>query len=353
MYAASIANSEMVRILLDRGANANFERDMFTVLMAACTAHAVEENIQKCVELLLSRNVDTNVCCSKKITSLMLASREGHTQVVTLLVGHGADINAQDSNGFTALTWAAHDGRKNTVLKLLELGADVKITTKFGNTPADVARKNNNLEICSILSFSGKLNQGCNFTKEEAMYRYLKAQHGSPANNTVSCSASSDLEVFLHGLGLEHLVDIFLECDLTLKQILSLEEGELKLAGVTHVEDCQKIMSALKEIQVEETKLESLPAFSNVESSTDELFAFLLKLNRQCMSLTHSVETINNQIPSNAQKYWNGTLLKTSLLCVKIFWQVLEISVKKCADFVIHYISFRITKRVIHAVCPH
>ncbi|XP_073475930.1 ankyrin repeat, SAM and basic leucine zipper domain-containing protein 1 [Aquarana catesbeiana] len=310
MFAASIGNFEMVRILLDRGANANCERDLFTALMAACTAHTAEENIQKCVELLLSRNVDTNACCRKKITALMLASREGHTQVVTLLIAHGADINAQDGNGYTALTWAAHDGRKNTVLKLLELGADKTIKNKSGNLPADVAKKNNDLAIFSILSFSGNLNQRCNLTKEEAMYRYLKTQPGSSANTTLSCSASSDLEVFLHGLGLGHLADIFLESDITLRQLLTLEEGDLKKAGVTETEDRKKIMSASKEIQVEETKFESLPTFSNVESSTDELFAFLLKLNRQCTLITHTVEAVNNQIPLNPQKVvleWDST----------------------------------------------
>ncbi|KAG8577543.1 hypothetical protein GDO81_010215 [Engystomops pustulosus] len=63
MYAATVANLELVRVLLDRGANANFERDNFTVLMAACSARASEEKIVKCVELLLSRNVNPNVCC--------------------------------------------------------------------------------------------------------------------------------------------------------------------------------------------------------------------------------------------------------------------------------------------------
>ncbi|XP_072254839.1 ankyrin repeat, SAM and basic leucine zipper domain-containing protein 1 isoform X2 [Pyxicephalus adspersus] len=352
MYAASISNVETVRILLDRGANANYERDKFSVLMAACTSHAAEENIQKCVELLLSRNVDTNACCRKKLTALMLASREGYTKVVTLLIAHGADINAQDVNGFTALTWAAYDGRKNTVLKLLELGADKKITTISGDTPAEVAKKNNHLAIFSILSFAGNGNQGFNLSKEESLFRYLKATCGSSPNHTLSCSASSDLEVFLHGLGLGHLSDTFLDCDITLKQLLFLEEGDLKKAGVTDTEDCTKIISALKEIQSEETKLES-PTFSNTESSTDELFAFLLKLNRQCISLTHLVETINNQIPSNPQKYWNGTRLKTSLQCAKTLWQVPEISAKNCADFGICYISFRRTKRAIHAVCPH
>ncbi|XP_063786549.1 ankyrin repeat, SAM and basic leucine zipper domain-containing protein 1 isoform X4 [Pseudophryne corroboree] len=257
MYAVSVANLKMVRVLLDRGANASFERDKCTVLMSACSAYALEENIVKCVELLLSRNVNPNVCCRNNMTALMLAARAGHTQVVALLVAYGADINAQDKNGYT---------------------------------------------IFSILSFSGNLNQGKNNVSKESVYRYLKIQPESSMNCTSSYSTSSDLDVFLHGLGLEHLTDLFKENDVTLRQLLSLEEIELQKAGVTDTEDCKKIMLAVKEIQVEETKLEMLTDFSSSESSSDELFAFLLKLNRQCTSITHAVESVNNQIPLNAQK---------------------------------------------------
>ncbi|XP_075711160.1 ankyrin repeat, SAM and basic leucine zipper domain-containing protein 1 [Rhinoderma darwinii] len=332
MYAASVGNLEIVRVLLDRGANANFERDKFTVLMSACTSHALEENIVKCVELLLSRNVDPNVCCRKKMSALMLAASEGHIQVVALLVAHCADINAQDENGFTALTWAAHNGHKNTVLKMLELGADLKLSTKTGNTAADIARQNNHLEIFSILSFSGNLNNGkINLSKEEAMYRYLRVQPETSMSYKSCCSASSDLEVFLHGLGLEHLAELLKENDLTLRQLLCLEESELKKTGVIDNEDCKKIMAAMKEIQVEETKLEKLPLLSKLESS-EELFAFLLKLNRQCNAITHAVVAVSKQIPSNPQKVvleWDSSQ-NFSTVCEDILISVKDMNKEVC-----------------------
>uniref|UniRef100_A0A8D2D222 Uncharacterized protein n=1 Tax=Sciurus vulgaris TaxID=55149 RepID=A0A8D2D222_SCIVU len=63
MYAASIANVEMVQLLLDRSANASFDKGKQTVLMTTCSACGSEEQILKCVELLLSRNADPNVTC--------------------------------------------------------------------------------------------------------------------------------------------------------------------------------------------------------------------------------------------------------------------------------------------------
>ncbi|XP_068128824.1 ankyrin repeat, SAM and basic leucine zipper domain-containing protein 1-like [Hyperolius riggenbachi] len=164
------------------------------------------------------------------------------------------------------------------------------------------------------------------------MYRYLKVQPESTASDTFRYAASSDLDVFLHGLGLGHLGDIFAENNINLRQLLSMEEEELKKVGVTNLEDCKKIMSALEEIQVEETKLESLPEFSNAESSCDELFAFLLKLNRQCSSLTHAVEDVNNQIPLNAQKVvleWDSTQNFASV-CEDLVKTVTDLSKETC-----------------------
>ncbi|XP_069618435.1 ankyrin repeat, SAM and basic leucine zipper domain-containing protein 1 [Ranitomeya imitator] len=441
MYAAAAGNLAIVRLLLDKGANANFERDTFTVLMAACTANASEEHIVKCVEFLLSRNVSPNVCCRKKMTPVMHAARGGLTQVVTLLVAHGAAINAQDENGFTGLIWAAHSGHKNTVLKLLELGADIRLSTKTGNTAADIARENNHLEIFSILSFSGNLNTGnSNFNKEEAMCRYLRVQpepssyrnaemsaemwkypqhfcnalprviramhpleqkpRRAPLRNgrtpgairrdlvpngleesllssrpsadywvvtlldprykdnlpslipllereynsaqapgnvelmTFYCfsySPSSDLDVFLHGLGLEHLAELLKENDLTLRQLLYLEESELKKAGITDVKDCKKIMAAMKEIHVEDTKLGKLPSLSKLESS-DELFAFLLRLNRQCNAISHAVVAVSGQIPSNPQKVvfeWDNSQNFTTV-CEDILTSITELNKEVC-----------------------
>ncbi|KAF4800243.1 ankyrin repeat, SAM and basic leucine zipper domain-containing protein 1 isoform X5 [Turdus rufiventris] len=101
MCAASVANFAVVRLLLDRGANACFEIDKYTVLMAACTAQASEENILNTVELLLSRNADPNLACRKQMTALMYAARKGYPRVVAFLVAHGSHINAQDENGYT------------------------------------------------------------------------------------------------------------------------------------------------------------------------------------------------------------------------------------------------------------
>ncbi|XP_046763125.1 ankyrin repeat, SAM and basic leucine zipper domain-containing protein 1 isoform X8 [Gallus gallus] len=177
MHAASVADYAVVRLLLDRGANACFEIDKYTVLMAACAAHASEKKILKTVELLLSRNVDPNLTCRKQMTPLMYAARKGYSHVVSLLVAHGSHVNAQDENGYSALIWAAHHGHKNVVLMLLELGADKNLQTKDKKTAAEIAKINEHSEIYSLLSLAVNHLQGkyCGTTKQETVYKFLTA----------------------------------------------------------------------------------------------------------------------------------------------------------------------------------
>uniref|UniRef100_A0A452H8D0 Ankyrin repeat, SAM and basic leucine zipper domain-containing protein 1 n=1 Tax=Gopherus agassizii TaxID=38772 RepID=A0A452H8D0_9SAUR len=305
MYAASVANVELVRILLDRGANASFDKDQYTVLMAACTARASEEQILKTVELLLSRNANPSVVCRKQMTPLMYAAREGHCQVVALLVAYGSQINAQDENGYTALTWASHQGRKNVVLKLLELGADKTLQTKDGKTAGEIAKSSKHSELFNLLSLTANPFQGKfqNLFKEEAIHKLLKAVPDAVRDHKVSSYAAfGDLEVFLHGLGLEHITELLKEKDIALRKLLTMRKDDFTQIGITNTRDQQKILDAVRELQVEEIKFGELPEVMNLEFSGDEFLTFLLKLNRQCGHLTTAVQNIVSQLPTNSHK---------------------------------------------------
>ncbi|GAB1290579.1 Ankyrin repeat, SAM and basic leucine zipper domain-containing protein 1 [Apodemus speciosus] len=234
MYAASVANVELVRFLLDRGANASFDKE-------------------------------------RLMTPIMYAARDGHTQVVALLVAHGAEVNAQDENGYTALTWAARQGHKNVILKLLELGANKMLQTKDGRTPSEIAKRNKHLEIFNFLSLTlnpleGKLQQ---LTKEETICKLLATDSDKEKDHIFSpYTAFGDLEIFLHGLGLEHMTDVLKETceerDITLRHLLTMKKDELTKNGITS-KDQQKILAALKELEVEEINFGKLPEVAKLE----------------------------------------------------------------------------------------
>ncbi|NWV82511.1 ASZ1 protein, partial [Dasyornis broadbenti] len=308
MCAASVANFAVVRLLLDRGANACFEIDKYTVLMAACAAQASEENILNTVELLLSRNADPNLTCRKQMTALMYAARKGYPQVVAFLVAHGSHINAQDENGYTALIWAAQHGHRSVILKLLELGADKNLQTKDEKTAAELAKINKHSEIFSLLSLAANHLQGRyhKTVEQEAICKFLTAvtDHRVGLINYLysSYSAFDDMEVFLHGLGLEHIRGLLKEQDVALRQLLTMQKDDLIQIGITNPGDQQKLLDAIKELQVEEKKIEDFSEIMKLELSEDEFLKFLQKLNKECSKLIIPVQTMNNHFLKNSHK---------------------------------------------------
>ncbi|KFQ27029.1 Ankyrin repeat, SAM and basic leucine zipper domain-containing protein 1, partial [Mesitornis unicolor] len=327
MCAASMADFAVVRLLLDRGANVCFEIDKYTVLMAACTAHASEENILKTVELLLSRNADPNLTCRRQMTPLMYAARKGYLQVVALLVAHGSNINAQDENGYSALIWAAQQGHKNVIFKLLELGADKNLQTKDDKTAAEIAKINKHSEIYSLLSLAASHLQGRYHEKikQEAIYKFLTAV---PDHRVGSYSTSDDMDVFLHGVGLEHIIGLLKERDISLRQLLIMQKDELIQIGITNPGDQQKLLGAISELQVEEIRIGDLPEVMKLElrlsfyfCSGDDLLNFLQKLNKECRKLTVPVQTVNEHFLKNSHK-------------IVLQWAPTESLIEVCKDLV-------------------
>eukprot|EP00075_Anas_platyrhynchos_P024294 XP_027313547.1 ankyrin repeat, SAM and basic leucine zipper domain-containing protein 1 isoform X3 [Anas platyrhynchos] len=237
--------------------------DKYTVLMAACAAHASEENILKTVELLLTRNVDPNLTCRRQMTPLMYAARKGYSRVVGLLVAHGSHINAQDENGYSALIWAAHHGHKNVIFKLLELGADKNLQTKDEKTAAELAKLNKHSEIYSLLSLAVNHSQGKyhETIKQEAIYKFLTAV---PDHRVGFYSALDDMEVFLHGLGLEHLIGLLKERDVYLRQLLIMQKEELIQIALQwapterYIEVCRDMVSNVERLGEEVARLKDL-----------------------------------------------------------------------------------------------
>ncbi|NWW96691.1 ASZ1 protein, partial [Rhynochetos jubatus] len=320
MCAASVADFAVVRLLLDRGANACFEIGKYTVLMAACTARASEENVMKTVELLLSRNADPNLTCRKQMTPLMYAAKKGYPQVVALLVAHGSHINAQDESGFSALMWAAQHGHKSVIYKLLELGADKNLQTKDEKTAAEIAKVNKHSEIYSLLSLAANNLQGKyhGTIKQEAIYTFLTAVPGHRAG---LCSTFDDMEVFLHGLGLEHIIGILKERDISLRQLLIMQKDELIQIGITNPGDQQKLLNAINELQVEEIRIGDIPEVMKLELSRDEFLKFLQKLDKECNKLTVPVQTLNKHFLKNSHK-------------VVLHWAPTESFIDVCKDLV-------------------
>ncbi|KAJ7459000.1 ankyrin repeat-containing domain protein [Mycena latifolia] len=137
--ASEAGHTEIVRLLLDKGADVNVGDDESPLHLAS------EEGHTEIVHLLLEKGADFNA--GNDYTPLLLASGNGHTEIVRLLLKKGADINT--GNEDTPLQWASTGGHTEIVRLLLEMGADFNAGGNY--TPLKLASKEGHTEIVRLL----------------------------------------------------------------------------------------------------------------------------------------------------------------------------------------------------------
>lgn len=117
-------NTGIVALLLNKGADVNKPYGEITPLVAAIKQDdPIEIDI---VRLLLDKGADPNLmpdpASPLPLIEAVLAS---HVDIVDMLLAKGAEVDKQDASGFTPLMNAAAIGNAEIVLKLLAKGAEV------------------------------------------------------------------------------------------------------------------------------------------------------------------------------------------------------------------------------------
>ncbi|XP_034031876.1 LOW QUALITY PROTEIN: ankyrin repeat, SAM and basic leucine zipper domain-containing protein 1 [Thalassophryne amazonica] len=302
MCAVSVANYDLTKLLLDRGASANFSKDEQTLLMASCSASATEDKIAHCVELLLSRSADPNIVDRSRMTCLMLAAKNGYSKVINLLVSYGAEINVQDHNGEKALSKAVHYGREEAVLKLLQLGADKTIKTKCGKSPADLALRFSHSQILRILAPSQhNTSVQASTTTETTASEFFIPTSQRPSSKE-SVTKLEDLELLLHGLDLGNLSDIMHEHNITWTCLLTMDKTDLEKIGVTDPVDQEKVLSAVQHMQMDTVDLDTIKHLGVTDSGSEDLYNFLISVRQQCCYLTEMIQDVINRFPQHASQ---------------------------------------------------
>lgn len=145
LLASSMGRSDIVALLLDRGAKANVrDKQGYTPLF--CAAGTCCDAGPAMVRALIEHGADVNARCAAGMTPLQSACETGRPKSVGLLLASGADVNPiESSHGDTALHITAARVRAEQthanvqiIDLLLGYGANVVARDADGKTPIDL-----------------------------------------------------------------------------------------------------------------------------------------------------------------------------------------------------------------------
>uniref|UniRef100_A0AAR5Q536 Ankyrin repeat, SAM and basic leucine zipper domain-containing protein 1 n=1 Tax=Dendroctonus ponderosae TaxID=77166 RepID=A0AAR5Q536_DENPD len=144
MLAASYANADIIKLLIESGANINQTRDAVSPLMMACNCPDYTAPFEKSLEvikLLVENGASVQAINRKRMDALMYAACNGHLPAVEYLLPK-SNKQAVDNQQWSALTWAVSNNQFEVVKFLYEDGFDITLTDVRGNSPVDIARDN-------------------------------------------------------------------------------------------------------------------------------------------------------------------------------------------------------------------
>ena len=111
-------------------------------------------DLDKIADLFYKGIRNVNVKGNNNVTPLILASQQGKLDVVAFLLDRGARVNDVMTDGKTALLMACKNGHTEIVKRLMEKGAN-QFLKSSGKSPRDVA---GNTEIVKILDLYNNLS---------------------------------------------------------------------------------------------------------------------------------------------------------------------------------------------------
>ncbi len=142
--AGERADWSMMELLLQHGADP--ELDLTEVSQAHALHRFAEYGNTKACEILLAYGADVAARTAFERTPLHWAAWRGHACTAKSLAQHGAPLDAlEEDMGWTPLHMAAWPGWPRVVEVLLEEGADVNAQDDAGQTPLDLAYREDGL----------------------------------------------------------------------------------------------------------------------------------------------------------------------------------------------------------------
>ena len=153
VWAARNGRTDLVNLLLDRGADINIiTKDGFTALV-----HSLENKHRDTAHLLLRRGANPNLEEDNCSPALPIAAKYGLVDLVREVLNLGGSISALDNFGHTALSNAVVGNHAETLTLLLKSGVDVNTVYPEDSEvpPLHIAAVHDALECARILLSHG------------------------------------------------------------------------------------------------------------------------------------------------------------------------------------------------------
>jgi len=263
MLACSVGKVPLVRFLLESNANVNYNKDMFTPLMALCKSSSTnEEDVGQCFDLLIQYGANIDSIDRYACSALMCACDAGHPSLVKKLLDNNCDVNIQDTEGWSALFHAVYNKQEEVIKILLEKKVRLDLIDRRRRSAYELALQKGYDEIAKLVCSEKekrKLREeeicvDC-YVRDpiEELFSQLPSQHSKS-----SSGFSADVNKILLSLSLGHYRKEFSLNKVQLNELLLITDERLKQIGVRFSVHRQRILNFVRNFHLQQWKKSSL-----------------------------------------------------------------------------------------------
>ncbi|KAK9497012.1 hypothetical protein O3M35_012806 [Rhynocoris fuscipes] len=218
MHAASLGAVELIKLLLDCGADPTYELNKKSAVMCLCESCCFDENqLLECLNILVANGADINAKDNHGLTPLMMAVKRGHSKLVARLIEFGSNIEHSTADG-----------------------CNLSLMDKHCRTLHDLASENNFQEIIEILSEETIVKSDQNSYKL-SNYESVMSEISDATLSGYKGFFEDTLKT-IDGVGLGHLTPLFMEKKIGFGEFLISTDKDWKTVGVQYSFDRKKLI---------------------------------------------------------------------------------------------------------------
>uniref|UniRef100_A0A336LL94 CSON009948 protein n=1 Tax=Culicoides sonorensis TaxID=179676 RepID=A0A336LL94_CULSO len=271
MYACMEAQAAIVKFLIEKGATVNMEIESYTPLMMACRSEGDSTSVAQIVKDLLENGAVINQSNIYGDTPLIFACQNGHTEVVKMMIKEASLDSTNNQTGNSAIFYAVEKNCLEIVKMLLEHGASYTIPNRKGYIPKVIADMHGFFDIVAL--FPKKEEEEYQIPTSYTTIRHYTDLVPGILHKPIAPPYFYRIREILIGLELEILHKPLAKADVSLPQLLTMNETKLEEVGVKLPILQKKLMLGLFKFHSHKWSKKSISSITN-ESRVDTFHVY-------------------------------------------------------------------------------